>query len=893
MNKEFLKSNKDIVEMMSKFDLGELSYKTLEENINQRIDNLSVKKDNLNSKKNDLEKQLLLNPNDKNLKNELESINKEREKLNKQLSILNNYIKKQDKIWTKEGSNSLIDKKLLQSFNEIFKKSNDKNIKELIEGMEKALKNNDGEKLDAIVETLQKDLKNNKELTDLQKKQLKEAIWLRNRQKKIDEEKLKEMASRTKDSTSNRNDILENIQKIDTIEKDEDLKDDENKEEDYWEKALKDLRNKSKEITTKTMEPVSNVASKTIINTIDTTKALKNYGLKKLNDTKLLQNLKANTNKITDKSKEYLSNKNQKLLGFISKSLPKELAKEISFLPSPENIEKQNNNLLENKNNNLLENKNNKNDDIKDVEVIENDFIDSLFSKGKEQNMSLNKAENQQIKTIQKPTKSNFFTTALYDMVKILGQNFAINKAMFEQGEEQKKLEEAKFNQDKDSENITNKLDADDDSDDGLNYYDIDFDRDKNKNRRNRRSRRSKRWRTKKGRWRNFKRRTRVKLGRGLRSVKSLGSRGLNLVKNFGSRGLNLVRGLSTASTVAEGVGTAEAVTGAVGATEAVAGAAGAAEGAGAVAALASNPIGWAVAGGLALGAIGYGLYHLSIDDDSEDIMDKLEKSGAVEHNYWGNSKIKDWSQVVSLNSKELDALKRFDDWSKQDKKTLEDLSKLNVAERSFILEGLKNENIRPDEKEGGFTFNKIALDRLTRTDFWNKDKKNFMKIMDKDTIKLLEESKKEDQNKNVQTNKVPNNQLNNQSNNQLNNHIAEVNTKPTLNTKKLKNNNLTNKINNTNIKNNSKPLDTSSFLSNLGNIVSIINPISSITSMIEKGIDSIYPKNKQNLSENPKDENNTSKNPPAIVSSPNSNTNITNIYNQTDPSVKFISMMI
>ena len=106
-------------------------------------------------------------------------------------------------------------------------------------------------------------------------------------------------------------------------------------------------------------------------------------------------------------------------------------------------------------------------------------------------------------------------------------------------------------------------------------------------------------------------------------------------------------------------------------------------KGAGAVAALASNPVGWAIGAGLAAGAVGYGAYNLAIDDDSMEITDKLEDMGAMNHNLLGHSQITNWDVVKRMSAEELDALLRFDDWDDTTKKTIEDLIKSKKSKDS------------------------------------------------------------------------------------------------------------------------------------------------------------------------------------------------------------------
>lgn len=122
-----------------------------------------------------------------------------------------------------------------------------------------------------------------------------------------------------------------------------------------------------------------------------------------------------------------------------------------------------------------------------------------------------------------------------------------------------------------------------------------------------------------------------------------------------------------------------------------------------AVAAMASNPIGWGIAGALAVGAAGYGLYHLSIDDDSEDIFNTLEENGVVEHNFFGDSVVKDWTVVYCLSKKGIDALLRYDDWSKETTQTLQKLKKMDQKTREFLASEIKNGKLNVD-KDGNLS---------------------------------------------------------------------------------------------------------------------------------------------------------------------------------------------
>jgi len=133
-------------------------------------------------------------------------------------------------------------------------------------------------------------------------------------------------------------------------------------------------------------------------------------------------------------------------------------------------------------------------------------------------------------------------------------------------------------------------------------------------------------------------------------------SKGLfNRVKNFAKKGISttIKYGMTALPFAIDGLGTIAA---GVGST---------------VAGIASAPVLAGAAALAAVGAAGYGAYKLSIDDDSEEIMDKLEESGVIEHNYWGDSEIRDWVTISKLSENEIDALIRFDDWSDEDKKKL------------------------------------------------------------------------------------------------------------------------------------------------------------------------------------------------------------------------------
>jgi hypothetical protein len=115
-------------------------------------------------------------------------------------------------------------------------------------------------------------------------------------------------------------------------------------------------------------------------------------------------------------------------------------------------------------------------------------------------------------------------------------------------------------------------------------------------------------------------------------------------------------------------ISAAPAIGGAVasGAT-AVAGAAGSAmSGIGALAA--ANPIGAAVLATAAIGAGGYMLWDkMRGTDDAKEAFDAAEEAGLVDHDVMGNSEILDWEGIKKLNTKALDGLIEYDDWSSED----------------------------------------------------------------------------------------------------------------------------------------------------------------------------------------------------------------------------------
>ena len=155
----------------------------------------------------------------------------------------------------------------------------------------------------------------------------------------------------------------------------------------------------------------------------------------------------------------------------------------------------------------------------------------------------------------------------------------------------------------------------------------------------------------------------------------------LKAIKDVGSKAFSMAKTGATAI-----AGTVSSMAGGVASTaSAVASGGLAAGGEAAMAALATNPVGWAIAGALAVGAASYGVYHLMIDDDSEEIFDALEDKGIVEHNFFGDSIINDWKVIYVLEPKQIDALTRYDDWTDETMNTLTILQKVPQNLREFL----------------------------------------------------------------------------------------------------------------------------------------------------------------------------------------------------------------
>ena len=66
----------------------------------------------------------------------------------------------------------------------------------------------------------------------------------------------------------------------------------------------------------------------------------------------------------------------------------------------------------------------------------------------------------------------------------------------------------------------------------------------------------------------------------------------------------------------------------------------------------------------------------LFTDDDSMKLAESLEDQGVVDLSVIGNSKVRNWDAIRKLDTKQLDALIRYDDWDKQTKTALEKIKK-------------------------------------------------------------------------------------------------------------------------------------------------------------------------------------------------------------------------
>jgi len=149
------------------------------------------------------------------------------------------------------------------------------------------------------------------------------------------------------------------------------------------------------------------------------------------------------------------------------------------------------------------------------------------------------------------------------------------------------------------------------------------------------------------------------------------------------------------------------------------------------------------VAGAAALGAAAYGLYHLSIDDDSEEIMDQLESQGAVNHNFFGDSEITDWSKVLILDKKQLDALDRYDDWSESDKKTIEQLEKTDDDVKHYLADMVSKG--MAEKTDDGFKLNAGGLEMLKRTNILQDETKlkSLERLLDSSSKKEVDKLEK------------------------------------------------------------------------------------------------------------------------------------------------------
>ena len=145
------------------------------------------------------------------------------------------------------------------------------------------------------------------------------------------------------------------------------------------------------------------------------------------------------------------------------------------------------------------------------------------------------------------------------------------------------------------------------------------------------------------------------------------------------------------------------------------------------------------VAGAAAVGAIGYGVYNLMIDDDSQEVVDKLEAQGAIEHNFFGDSEIKDWEPILRSSNKDLDALGRYDDWSEEDKKLIEELSKVDPEVRGYLADGLHDGTIAEDD--GKFNLYNKALMKFSSSEVSKDDGllDQLMPLLSPDTTKAVE----------------------------------------------------------------------------------------------------------------------------------------------------------
>ena len=150
---------------------------------------------------------------------------------------------------------------------------------------------------------------------------------------------------------------------------------------------------------------------------------------------------------------------------------------------------------------------------------------------------------------------------------------------------------------------------------------------------------------------------------------------------------------------------------------------------------LAVSPVGWVVAGAAAAGAAGYGVYNLMIDDDSQAVVDKLEKEHAFKHNLFGDSEITNWVKVAKLSDKELKSLKKYDDFDDVTNSTLDNLIGIDDGQRKVFDKQLK------DGTAGITSDGKLSISPGGIKDYINLDNppSTMVDYVDKDTAMQLE----------------------------------------------------------------------------------------------------------------------------------------------------------
>jgi len=98
-------------------------------------------------------------------------------------------------------------------------------------------------------------------------------------------------------------------------------------------------------------------------------------------------------------------------------------------------------------------------------------------------------------------------------------------------------------------------------------------------------------------------------------------------------------------------------------------------------------PVVGTLIGGLAGGALGalagtklgetigeYMSSFMATDKESTGFVNQLESAGIVKTSWMGDSEVSDWNKVALLNSKQLEAMIKYDDWDSETKNTLTDL---------------------------------------------------------------------------------------------------------------------------------------------------------------------------------------------------------------------------